>query len=115
MVDDNDRRTFSPSYDMDDEPYLVGYGRVAATVALDGDLHVLRAFKTLNARNILYLQSELMQLEETLFDLDKLYSDNSKDNQTWSVPRSWRAVKAEGDEYLRCVERVRVVSKDYCR
>ena len=84
-------------------------------LALDGDLHVLRAFKTLNARNILYLQSELMELEETLFDLDKLYNDHSKGNQTWSVPRSWRAVKAEGDEYLRCVERIREVSKDYCR
>jgi hypothetical protein len=100
---------------MDEEPDLVGYGRVAATIALDGDLHVLRAFKTLNARNILYLQSELAELEQTLFDLDKLYNDRSKGNQTWSVPRSWRAVKAEGDEYLQCVERIREVSRLYCR
>ena len=35
IVDDNDRRTFSSSsLDMDDEPHLVGYGRVAATISV---------------------------------------------------------------------------------
>jgi hypothetical protein len=67
---------------MNDEPYLVGYGRIATAVALDADLHIFRAFKSLNARNVLYLQSELMELEDTLSDLDELYDDPSKGNQT---------------------------------
>ena len=56
-----------------------------------------------------------MELEETLLDFGNLYNNPSKGNQTWSVLRSRRAVKAEGDEYLHCVERIRQVSKDYCR
>jgi hypothetical protein len=92
----------------------IGYARSSSLIASDADLNIFRSFKTLNARNILYLQSELAELEETLHDLDEIYNDRTKGNDSWSVPRSWRAVKKEGGEYLECVHRLRKTSKEYC-
>ena len=43
-----------------------GYARLSNLIASDIDLNISRSFKALNARNILYLQSELGELEETL-------------------------------------------------
>lgn len=92
----------------------IGYSRVSSLMASDADLGIFRGFKALNTRNILYLQSELAELEETLQDLDEIHNDRTKGNDSWSVPRSWRAVKNQGDEYLECVHRLRQTSKEYC-
>jgi hypothetical protein len=92
----------------------IGYARVSSLIASDADLNIFRGFQALNVRNILYLQSELAELEETLRDLDEDHNDRAKGNDVWSVPRSWRAVKKEGDEYLECVHRLRKTSEEYC-
>jgi hypothetical protein len=92
----------------------IGYALVSNLIASDADLNIVRSFKALNVRNILYLQSELAELEEMLHDLDEDHNNTAKGNDVWSVPRSWRAVKKEGDEYLECVQRLRKTSEEYC-
>jgi hypothetical protein len=42
----------------------------------------------LNARNLLYLQSELMALKIRQQELDEAANDLQKGNSSWSVPRS---------------------------
>lgn len=43
----------------------------AEEIAKDEELFIFRSFKTLNARSLLYLQSELLRLEKELNDLDE--------------------------------------------
>ncbi|KAJ5912773.1 hypothetical protein N7504_001656 [Penicillium tannophilum] len=99
---------------MPGNPPKIGYSLLSSLIA-SGELNIFRGFQELNARNILYLQSELAELQETLHDLDEAYNDTAKGNDIWSVPRSWRAVKKEGNEYLECVLRLRTTSKEYYR
>ncbi|OJJ41949.1 hypothetical protein ASPWEDRAFT_167938 [Aspergillus wentii DTO 134E9] len=91
----------------------IGYNLFSSLVNSDTELNVFRAFKELNTRNILYLQSELAELEETFHDLDELYNDKTKGNDTWSIPRSWYAMNKEGGRYLDTVTRMRRVSEGY--
>jgi hypothetical protein len=92
----------------------IGYARLSKLIASDADLNIFRGFKAVNVCNILYLQPELAELEATLHHLDEEYNDMTKGNDVWSVPRSWRAVKNEGDEYLQCVQKLRKTSEEYC-
>ena len=92
----------------------IGYAFQSHLIASDADLSVFRGFKALNVRRILFLQSELAELEETLHDLDEEHNDRAKGNDVWSVPRSWRAVKNEGRQYLECVQQPRTTSEEYC-
>lgn len=63
---------------MANDPSEIGYGIISAVIASDADLNIFRSFRALNARNVLYLQSELAELEATLHDLDELHNDPSK-------------------------------------
>lgn len=58
----------------------VGYGLLSSLISSDADLNCFRSFKALNVRNILYLQSELSEIEETLRDLDEECNDKAKGN-----------------------------------
>ena len=55
----------------------------------DRDLALYRRFGALNARNLFYLQSELMSLENRLQELDESTNDISKETEAWSSSRSW--------------------------
>ena len=67
----------------------IGYGRLASTLALDNDLCIFRHFAELNIRNILYLQSELQELELKLQQLDVEANENTNEPSKWSKPRSY--------------------------
>ncbi len=52
------------------QPRLEGYPTFAEFVARDNDAAIYRKFEYLSARNLLYLQSELHDLEQQLEMLD---------------------------------------------
>jgi len=54
----------------DDHPR--GYPALARFIGSDKDFFVFRRFNTLSARNLLFLQGELIELEERLQELDLL-------------------------------------------
>jgi len=49
--------------------YVIGYPKLAARMAMRPETSIFRKFSTLNARNLLYMQAELANLEGKL---DKL-------------------------------------------
>lgn len=70
-------------------PALVGYAQLASKLSLDADLSIFRRFGELNVRNILYLQSELLELEQKLHRLDNEADKSRQDPTTWFKPRSY--------------------------
>jgi hypothetical protein len=48
-----------------------GYPTVAALISKDNDFAIFRKFRYLNARNLLYLQAELIDLENELETVDR--------------------------------------------
>ena len=79
----------------------------------DRDLALYRRFGTLNARNVLYLQSELMSLENRLQELDESANDISKGTECWSSPRSWYYLERTGGEHLEVVKKIRAKLEEY--
>ena len=92
----------------------IGYALLSHLISSDADLNVFRSFKALNVRRILYLQSELAEIEQTLQELDEEFNDRAKGNDVWSMPRSWRAVKKEEGDYFEAVTRLRSTADEYC-
>ena len=98
----------------------IGYGRLASKLALENDLCIFRHFAELNIRNILYLQSELQELELKLRQLDVKANDNTNEPSQWSMPRSYhyasrtKATAPDGDDtYWSTVLRIREVLEGY--
>jgi hypothetical protein len=85
----------------------IGYDLVASCIDSERDLALYRRFGVLNARNLLYLQSELMALEERLKHLDGAANDRNKGVDTWSIPRSWYHLEKENREHLEVVLKIR--------
>jgi hypothetical protein len=65
-------------------PPRIGYSLVSNLISSDADLNIFRQFTALNTRNILYLQSELAELELQLAGLDEDCNDRSKGNDVWA-------------------------------
>ncbi len=73
----------------------IGTHLYASHIVRDTSLSVYRKFAVLNTRNILYLQSELADLEQQLQRLDAK-ADADTDNDIWAIPRSWRRMRDAG-------------------
>jgi len=98
----------------------IGYGRLASKLALDNDLCMFRHFAELSIRNILYLQSELQELELKLQQLDAEANANTNEPSEWSKPRSYHyASRTKGtaldghDAYWNTVLRIPDVLETY--
>ena len=65
-------------------------------IARDTTLSAYRKFAVLNTRNILYLQSELADLEVQLQQLDAKTNSEEVDNKIWAISRSWRRMRDAG-------------------
>ena len=98
----------------------IGYGRLPSKLNLDGDLCIFRHFAELNIRNVLYLQSELQELELVLQQLDTTADGDTSEPSKWFKSRSYHhasngtGTAPEGDtEYRRIVFRVREVLEKY--
>jgi hypothetical protein len=74
----------------------LGVQLVAATISKDPTPSIYRRFATLNARNIIYLQSEIADLEKRLLQLDATANAETASLETWSIPRSWNAMRRAG-------------------
>lgn len=74
----------------------IGIHLNASHVVRDTSLGVFRKFAVLNTRNILYLQSELADLEQQLQRLDAKADSTDTDNDIWAIPRSWRRMRDAG-------------------
>lgn len=77
------------------------YKQCSEYLSLDQDasLSIYRQFAALNTRNLLYLQTELADLEERIHKMD-VWCDDRKDlgNDVWSIPRNWRNMRKAGKE-----------------
>ena len=80
--------------------YITGYPSLAAFIARDPDKStaIYRRFDRLSARNLLCLQSELVELEARQDQLDAAYRARSTEEQAGA--RNWKLVNesAKSDE-----------------
>jgi hypothetical protein len=96
-------------------PSPVGNYRLSTQIASDFTLSIYRSFTALNARNLLYLQTELASLEDRLLRLDNRANDMTKGVHQWSLPRSWRAMRDENGEMWMTAMEVRKLLEAYSR
>ncbi|KAH8885875.1 hypothetical protein GQ53DRAFT_658951 [Thozetella sp. PMI_491] len=104
-------------------PPLEGYAAAAEWIALDSDneTFVFRKFDNLAARNLLYLQSELLSIEKELSFLDRQDAQAALDNlQVKDMVRTWetmvsqsRAGHEDSRHRMELVERLRLKIKEY--
>ncbi|KAI1462159.1 hypothetical protein F4805DRAFT_412270 [Annulohypoxylon moriforme] len=98
-----------------ERPRPIGYGAIANGMGADNSLLIFRRFGSLNARNLLYMQTELIQLESRLLELDNSLDRMSRQLTGWTVPRSWNkmATSDEGRELLDLVTTIRERLEQY--
>ena len=80
---------------------LEGYPTFAAFIAKDKDAAIYRRFETLSARNLLYLQSELHDLEGQLEELDRKDAKDIDDLNAQRAAREWTHYKKDLNEQAR--------------
>lgn len=106
-----------------EKPPLTGYPSFSALISSDPDLQIYRRFNRLSARNLLYLQSELLEAERRLDEFDKVDQHDVAyygDLDVMLSIRCWEsfARKANGGsaregERMELIGRVRGLVKEY--
>jgi hypothetical protein len=76
-------------------PAWDGYGKVAELMSTHDEFAVLRRFRNLNMRNLLYLQAEIAHLEE---ELDELAERGSVDPALRYHGRDWWSLANDDNE-----------------
>lgn len=77
--------------------FMAGYTKVARFIAHHSEMGILRRFKDLNFKNLLYLQAELVELEKELEHLSLADSAAIGSPRT-SYEKHWPLLKeSEGD------------------
>jgi hypothetical protein len=116
--------------------YLPGYAELAAYISIDPDLQIYRRFDRLSARNLLYLQSEMAELEKWFDQKDKDELDRGENaseaekvqiicrNQSWNisaalaraggVPGASEEEKREAEK-MEKIRKLREVTAEYRR
>lgn len=104
-------------------PPPIGYASFSALISSDPDLQIYRRFDRLSARNILYLQSELLEAERLLAEYDAadqtaaaFYGDLDVmlSMRCWeSFARKSAAGNARERERMELIRRVRELVKEY--
>lgn len=69
---------------------LEGYPSFAHFIALDGDAMIYRKYSHMSARNLLYLQSEIHELDEQLRQLDREDAKDIDNEEPQKAAREWR-------------------------
>ena len=96
---------------------LDGYPSFAEFIAQDGDAAIYRKFGHLSARNLLYLQSELHNLEGQLQQLDEEDAKGLDNEDAQKAAREWRHFSDPGNgraqEHRELQEQVRGRIKEY--
>jgi hypothetical protein len=91
-----------------------GYPQVADFMREYPTLAMVRRFRGLNARNLLYLQAELVLIEKRLLELEKADAKNDATKQyardyRWLMP----SVGEEGGEQWQLIQKMREKLKEY--
>jgi hypothetical protein len=74
--------------------YLEGFADFSHYIVSDNSLSIYRRFRTLGARNLLYLQAELQQIEEQLHEIDE--RDRKKSSNPFCRSQStWLTAKQD--------------------
>ena len=104
-------------------PHLSGYSSFSALIATDPDLQIYRRFNKLSARNILYLQSEILEAERRLEEFDEVDMKDSLGPGGLDVmlsTRCWEAfarkAKAGNErerERMELIKQIRELVKEY--
>jgi Family of unknown function (DUF6594) len=104
--------------------YLIGYPSLAAFIASDKNntTAIFRRFDRLGARNLLYLQSELAELEARLDaldaqDLKTLTTDQKDDLRDWKVfvEKAKDSNNVRGKDRIGLIKEIREKVKEYSR
>ncbi|KAL8992447.1 MAG: hypothetical protein Q9169_007096 [Polycauliona sp. 2 TL-2023] len=104
---------------MPSQPRLVGYPSFAHFISQDGDAAIYRRFDSLSARNLLYLQSELHELEGELEQLDAadVKDKDLDDEESRKIARLWHHYARDDNEravkHRELQAKVRVKIKEY--
>lgn len=100
-----------------DNPRLDGYPSLSHFIAQDSDAEIYRRFTRLGARNLLHLQSIVINLERKLDELDKHDAENAAGNP--EIRKAARRLPREeaGDEKERVLlrEQIAVALKEYSK
>lgn len=95
---------------------VIGYPKLAAKIAVQPEAAIYRRFGALNAQNLLYLQAELVDLEERLKDQQGLDNNDSTGTKS-KYAKNWFSLQdsaVDGDtEQLDLVMKIREVLKEY--
>lgn len=100
---------------------LEGFSNVARWIALDrdGESLIYREFREVTARNLLYLQCELLDIERQLKERDKIDA-NSLDMELKDAARTWETLKSqykdgkeEAKTHMNLIMEMRVKLKEY--
>ena len=95
-----------------------GYPRLASHMAQYPENIIFRRFNGLCTRNLLYLQAELMHLEQKLYRLEAADSVSSDGHRArYSKDWYWLDYSSEGEtsEQLQTVLTIRSKLKEYCK
>lgn len=97
-----------------------GHRGFSEFIASDDELSVFRRFKVLGARNLLYLQSSMMELEARLKELD-MQDTRDMNMDVLLSTTCWETFSAKACEAPREAERMEVIKQikkatdEYCR
>jgi hypothetical protein len=89
-----------------------GYPQIATIIAHNLEMLMVRRFRALNARNLLYLQAELVYIERRLFECEK------RDPRShYSRDYEWLMISVDGKtpagEQWKLIQEVRAKLKEY--
>ncbi|KAL9069730.1 MAG: hypothetical protein Q9161_005315 [Pseudevernia consocians] len=80
---------------------LEGYPTFAEFISKDKDAAIYRKFENLSARNLLYLQSELHDLERQLEEIDRGDAENIGDENAQRAARLWTHLADDSNAQAR--------------
>jgi len=87
-----------------------GYPSVAALAGKDNDFAIFRKFRYLNARNLLYLQAELVDLENELETIDRSLQVKNEIDEL----KCWKTFATDEDRW-NLILRIRKTLDDYSK
>ncbi|KAL9086350.1 MAG: hypothetical protein Q9165_007136 [Trypethelium subeluteriae] len=96
---------------------LEGYPTFAEFIASDREAAIYRKYEGLSARNLLYQQSELRDLERQAQELDKADAKNINNGAAQRAARYWKHFSEDENEIAqkrrRLYEKIRVKLREY--
>ena len=108
------------------DEFLDGYVDFAEFIASDAELSIFRQFRSLSARNLLYLEAELQLLQFEFQEIDKTdqellsaATESERKNKVEEAVRAWECSKqqAKSDDRQRdklaMIMNLRTLMKDY--